>query len=166
MKKSILFLFAAVILFSSWISVPRALAMPSESSISVNCQTAQSVLNQLEKSDAVLRVNRGRSYNNTLDLLLAMNARLANNRLSAPWLVELTSEFNVRLSVFRGNYDHYDDKLNNLIKFNCSDNPFGFYEKLNEVREARAQLADDISRLDKIIAEYSNELKHVTKGAI
>ena len=48
--------------------IQPALAVPSDEAIKAGCQSAQSILNQVEKADAALRINRGRVYNEVIDL--------------------------------------------------------------------------------------------------
>jgi hypothetical protein len=163
-KKTIMAIISLLIIASS-VAVPRALAAPDDATIAANCQQAQSTLRQIQKTDAVARINRGRAYSDILnDLLFTMNARLANNRLPTPHLSEITSEFQARLTNFRGNYDHYDDSLNAASGHNCVDNPAEFYEKLEKARTDRATVASDIERLDQLTRDYQTELANVTAG--
>ena len=129
-----------------------------------NCHAAQAVISQIEKADAVSRINRGRAYNNTLDLLFAMNARLSNNRIAAPRLIELTSDFETQLAAFRASYDRYDAELTRVIDINCAQKPTEFYDRLSNAREYRQTIADEIKQLNKIIDEYKSELNKVAEG--
>lgn len=137
---------------------------PSESVISANCHFAQRLLSQIEHADAVVRVNRGGDYGDISDLLFAMNARLASNKIAAPKLTDLTAKFESGMDHFRGAYDKYDDALNSLIDEDCQESPNQFYADLVATRK----LADDVnsatSSLDKIANDYKTELQNVTKG--
>lgn len=135
-------------------TVRPAMATPSDEVIRANCQLAQSVLNQVEKTDAALRINRGRVYNEILDLFYAMNARLAANKISAANLVTITSDFDSELTHFRSDYNTYDDRLNELVGFNCQEKPADFYSQLESVRELRGGLAQRVDRLDSLLDDY------------
>jgi hypothetical protein len=139
------------------------LAVPSQELIIANCQSAQSIINQVEKADAVARINRGRAYNETLNLLFAMNTRLASNKIAAPKLTELTSEFEHQLTIFRDDYDNYDDILNSAIKTNCHQRPAEFYKQLVNARDSRIKLATDVTNLSQLIDSYKTEFHNTSK---
>lgn len=143
-----------------------AMAAPSDDVIKINCRSAQSILSQMEKTDAALRINRGRVYNEIIDLLYAMNARLASNKISAPKLASLTSDFEGKLNDFRSNYNSYDDELNSLTSMKCQDKPADFYESLNKVRDSRTTLNSDIKELDKLLGDYQTEFNTNTRALI
>ena len=155
MKKVVLYVSLVVITLAN-IAVPAG-AVPSDSVIRANCQSIQSVLSQIEKTDAALRINRGRIYNEVLDLFYAMNSRLASNKISAPELVSITSDFDSQLADFRNDYNDYDDDLNELIVAECQDDPGDFYSQLISVRDERAKLNDEIASLDQLVDDYWTE---------
>ena len=152
MKKVVLYVSLVVITLAN-IVVPAG-AVPSDNVIRANCQSIQSVLSQIEKTDAALRINRGRIYNEVLDLFYAMNSRLASNKISAPELVSITSDFDSQLADFRNDYNDYDDDLNELIVAECQDDPGDFYSQLISVRDERAKLNDEIASLDQLVDDY------------
>lgn len=164
MKRLLVVAFA---MFGAWgLTVWPAVAAPSDDVIRANCQSVQSILNQIEKTDAALRINRGRVYNEILDLFYAMNARLAANKVSAPKLVSITSDFDQILTQFRDNYNEYDDALNDLIKSKCQDAPGEFYGNLDHVRTLRSGLNDKIQQLDQLLNDYQNEFNDNVRGEI
>ena len=65
MKKTLTILLSLTVL-AGCVATP-ALAVPSSEVVKANCRAVQSVLNQMEKADAALRINRGRVYNGILD---------------------------------------------------------------------------------------------------
>lgn len=155
------------VMFGAWgLTVWPVVAAPSDDVIRANCQSVQSILNQIEKTDAALRINRGRVYNEILDLFYAMNARLAANKVSAPKLVSITSDFDQILTQFRDNYNEYDDALNDLIKSKCQDAPGEFYSNLDHVRTLRSGLNDNIQQLDQLLNDYQNEFNNNVRGEI
>lgn len=145
-----------VLIATSYLATP-ALAVPSDDVIKLNCRSAQSVLSQMEKTDAALRINRGRVYNEVLDLFYAMNARLSSNKKTVPKLATITSDFETTLTDFRDSYNKYDDELNNLTAMKCQDKPKDFYDQLVKVRDRRSELNDIIDQLDKLLADYRRE---------
>lgn len=164
MKRLLVVVFA---MFGAWgLTVWPVVAAPSDDVIRANCQSVQSILNQIEKTDAALRINRGRVYNEILDLFYAMNARLAANKVSAPKLVSITSDFDQILTQFRDNYNEYDDALNDLIKSKCQDAPGEFYGNLDYVRTLRSGLNDNIQQLDQLLNDYQNEFNDNVRGEI
>ena len=155
------------VMFGAWgLTVWPVVAAPSDDVIRANCQSVQSILNQIEKTDAALRINRGRVYNEILDLFYAMNARLAANKVSAPKLVSITSDFDQILTQFRDNYNEYDDALNDLIKSKCQDAPGEFYSNVDHVRTLRSGLNDNIQQLDQLLNDYQNEFNNNVRGEI
>ena len=164
MKKAIAIILALVL--ATGLTARPVAAAPSEEVIRASCQAAQSVLNQIEKTDAALRINRGRVYSEVLDLFYAMNARLASNKVSAPKLVSITSDFDQRLTDFRDNYNDYDDELNKLIELQCQKKPTDFYSQLDSVRQLRDQLNNDIQQLDQLIDDYESEFNDNVRGLI
>lgn len=159
MKKVALSLMAILIAASS-LAVP-AVAMPTEDTIKASCKAAQSQLNQVEKSDAALRINRGRIYNETLELFYAMNARLASNQIAAAELASITADFDSELTHFREDYNDYDDDMTDLIEMKCDKKPTDFYQKLEDVRDQRLGLDNRIKRLDELMSEYESSLKEL-----
>lgn len=153
------------IVLASGLAVSRVLAMPSEQVIVASCRSAQSLLSQLEKTDAVQRINRGRLYSNTLNLLFAMNARLNSNHIIAPNLTGLTSNFATGLSNFRDDYGRYDDDLNRATSIDCVATPTEFYSRLETARVSRARVANDVANLNQLMDSYQAELDAAVKGA-
>jgi len=165
MKRKIrIVLIACAVVLAVGVSITgTVLAMPNESAITANCRNAQSTLGQIEKSDVVLRINRGRSYNDTLELFFAMNARLSNNRIAAPHLAEITSDFNNKLTAFRNDYNSYDDLVTQITGMDCVAQPNDFYNQLNNLRAGRDKLASDVTNLNQLIDNYRNEFNSVVK---
>ena len=164
MKKVVLYVSLVVITLAN-IVVPAG-AVPSDNVIRANCQSIQSVLSQIEKTDAALRINRGRIYNEVLDLFYAMNSRLASNKISAPELVSITSDFDSQLADFRNDYNDYDDDLNELIVAECQDDPGDFYSQLISVRDERAKLNDEIASLDQLVDDYWTEFNDNARSVV
>jgi hypothetical protein len=84
--------------------------------IRANCLNAQSTIQQLQRSEAATRVNRGRSYESISKLMAALNSRVALKKLNAPGLNSSTAEMEKRFNAFKDDYSAYEDGLNTIFK--------------------------------------------------
>jgi hypothetical protein len=162
MKKFCLAIIIAVVTVCGF-ATPRALAMPDVTLISNTCVAAQLILNQIQKVDTGSRINRGHDYTEMLNLMFAMNARLSVNKIAAPALVDLASQFEQNLAKFRADYDVYDDVLSKTIEIKCASKPIDFYNKLEESRAARNALWQDVELLKQNMNDYLNQFDTVIK---
>ena len=163
MKRIIIFGLIAVLAVNVS-AVQQAFAVPDDAVISASCQTVQSTLTKIEKTDVVSRLNRVRSYESLLDSMFAMNARLASNRITSPELSEITAMFEQGLDDFRNDYNYYDDRLGEAIGADCVNAPTDFYNKLTIARSARATLREDIMELSSYIDSYYDELGKISEA--
>lgn len=129
-----------------------------------NCVTAQSSMQRLELTEAVIRRNRGVSYESTLKLMAALNGRIAYNKLSAPALTSLTSQIDQKRSEFIENYINYNNSYNVAMRLpNCKQQPVTFYDYLTQTRQLRTKLATSIDDIDRLLDSYQqalNDLKN------
>lgn len=164
MRKAAIVAMIAVLL--SDIFASRAvLAMPEEGIVRDNCLVAQSTLSQIEKADAVARINRGHDYNEVLSLMFAMNARLAANQIVAPELTAITAEFSQGFDNFRSHYDVYDDTMSSAINVKCTAQPVEFYAQLERARTARAVLRVDVDNLNSNVKNYYDNFDSLIREA-
>jgi hypothetical protein len=161
-KKFSLIVSVAVLITGSF-TTPRALAMPDITTIMANCGIAQSVLSQIEKADTGSRINRGHDYNELLDLMFAMNARLSVNKIAAPAVTDLAQRFEQNLTKFRSDYDSYDNALAAALSAKCANKPLDFYNNLESSRAAREILKNDVATLRQNIDDYYVELNTIIK---
>lgn len=120
-----------------------------------NCTSAKASLQQLHRSDASLRVNRGQLYESISTKLMArLNSRIALNRLDGSELVAATVRYEQGLSNFRNNYQAYEEQLTALLRINCQKQPEQFYLQVLDVRERRKAVAWTIGELNRYTAEY------------
>ena len=164
MKKFSLITVAAVLIVSG-LTASRALGMPDVTTVQTTCIAAQTVLSQIQKADTGSRINRGHDYSELLDLMFAMNARLSVNRIAAPALTGLASQFEQHLVQFRGDYDNYDDILSDVLNIKCVNRPSDFYNKLEAARAARTMLSQDVAVLEQNINDYYTQFDYVVKEA-
>jgi len=163
-KKFSLSIIIAIIVVGSF-TTSRAIGIPDVTTLTATCTTAQSILNQIQKADVGSRINRGHDYNEILDLMFAMNARLAANKIAAPTLTDLASIFKQNLVKFRADYDSYDDALSSALEIKCTSWPVDFYHKLETTRIARELLWQDVTTLDQNIDNYYAQFDIIIKEA-
>jgi hypothetical protein len=130
--------------------------------IKTNCLIAQSSMQQLQRTEAATRVNRGRAYESISKLLVALNSRVTVNKLTAPTLAVATTEMDKRFTAFKTDYSAYEDSMVATIKLSCRDQPVTFYDSLTRTRELRVRVAADIKSLNEALDAYQsgvNELR-------
>ena len=164
MKKLVIALALSILVINSF-AVKSAIAAPAEDVIRSGCDIAQTTLKQIEKFDVAVRLNRGHDYKEALDLMFAMNARLAANQISAPELTTITAQFSKDFEDFSNHYDVYDDTISNAMNSDCKGDPSGFYSKLEQSRVTRSVLKADLDRLNAAVSEYYNKFDLIIKGA-
>ena len=123
-------------------------------SVRTGCADALQALLQVQRVEAVTRVNRGYEYEGVLRLLAAFNSRAALNKLDVAPLVTATSHIQAKFSDFQKHYLLYADQVDDVLDVNCKQAPVTFYDKLTLAREARAQIATDIRDIEMLLDEY------------
>lgn len=148
----------SVAILASFASVPahaEDLTPDQVTRVKENCVSTKSSLNQLHVSDALLRVNRGQMYESMSSKLMdTFNDRLAGNRLDNKAMTTVTSNYRTALTNFRLDYIAYEQKLSEAIRIDCVAQPNSFHNKLEEARELRAKVHDDVLRLHRLIDDY------------
>jgi hypothetical protein len=125
------------------------------SRIQANCLSIKGSLNQLHASDALLRVNRGQIYESVGGKLMSsFNSRLNNNGLDNKGLVVVTNEYQTALTMFRADYQSYEQQLSTTIKSDCIKDPVGFHAALEDARTKRATVHNDVVHLNQYIDDY------------
>lgn len=159
-SRIILAVLVIALLFQPVFVSAQALSPQQLSHISSRCASAQISLQQLQKRDAVSRINRGRAYDQLMAQISAMNSRLAFNKISiSSELVPLSGELQTHIDRFRKVTDkEYLDHLVTLSKFNCRDKPLEFYQQLIVVREDRNRVVAEVAKIDELIGRYREVL--------
>lgn len=122
--------------------------------IMTNCTSATASLRQLHRNDASLRVNRGQVYEYIGTKLMArFNGRLVSNHLDGGKLVETAARYDKALTKFRTSYRIYEQELTAILRLDCQKEPEEFYYGVIDVRRKRADVYQQITRLN----QYSNE---------
>jgi len=127
--------------------------------IKANCLGAQNSIQQLQRTEAVTRVNRGRAYESISKLFVALNSRVAINKLDAPALTSATTEMEHRFTAFKDDYSAYEDVLSDTAKLSCAVQPVTFYDTLTHARELRAKVAADIKAINEMLDAYQQGVK-------
>ena len=132
--------------------------------IKSNCVEAQSSLNQLHTSDALLRVNQGRQYELISTKLMApFNSRVAINKLDGTDLVSITSNYERELAAFRTNYKSYEEATSKALQINCINQPVAFYDYVGDARAKRKIVHGNIVKLNNMIDDYKDKFEVLAK---
>jgi hypothetical protein len=129
-----------------------------------NCISAQSLLNQLHTSDALLRVDRGQLYELISTKRMApFNSRVALNQLDSIGLPALALQYEQQLGIFRSNYQQYEEAMSKTLKINCTNQPVAFYDSLVDARTKRKLTHNSTVELNKLIQSYKAEFEVFAK---
>lgn len=165
MQKIALVILAVTALAFMGVSVSSAESVPlTERQIEViraNCPTAQTQLQQLQRSDITTRISRGRDYEQLIRLMASFNSRVVLNKLDAGLLSSVTADFERQFRTFQRDYIAYSDQLSRTIDMRCSDQPVTFYDAVNETRDLRAKLGSEIKAIDTLLDVYSDALENL-----
>lgn len=151
---------ALVFSFSTQVRAQESLSEAHLEKIRQNCVNAQVTMQRVQHSDIATRINTGRVYDALITRQMApLNSRTALNRISiAPLLAEDTRSLENTLSSFRDNYSDYTDTLSRAIRLKCQDKPEEFYKYVQDARELRKELSEDIKNMKKLTEEYGREV--------
>lgn len=129
-----------------------------------SCTSLKNTLNQLHSSDALLRVNRGQTYESILTKLIdKFNSRLSNNNISNDGLKSATNEYSVALDTFRQDYKSYEEKMASALNIDCVKRPAAFYDAVALARSGRMVVHADVARLNLLIDTYQQSLDQFEK---
>lgn len=126
--------------------------------IRAGCTNALRGMLQVQKSEAVTRVNRGRAYETLLRSTAAFNSRIVLNKLDAPALISTSAKMEGNFTQFRDHYLEYADRVDAALDINCKDAPVTFYDALTRARDARALVATDVRDMEALLDEYQKGL--------
>jgi len=129
-----------------------------------NCTSIKNILRQLRASDALLRVNRGQTYESiSTKLMNGFNSRVSNNNFNNSNFVSITKNFNQALNTFRSSYKIYEENLSSVINIDCSKNPEMFYNSVVEARDKRNRVHANIIILNQYVYQYQSILNKFEK---
>lgn len=127
--------------------------------ITANCTSMRATVNQLHASDALLRVNRGQIYESMAsNLMERFNDRLGSNRLDNKATVSVTTDYRSALTNFRTNYIRYEQKMTQALRIDCATQPALFYTTVQEARELRLVVHEDVKKLHQLMDDYKSSV--------
>jgi hypothetical protein len=127
--------------------------------IKANCVSIKNSLSQLHATDALLRVNRGQTYEAVASKLMdPFNNRLANNQLDNRAMTAVTSDYRETLDTFRSDYIAYEQKLSATLRIDCAVKPNSFHTSLLEARALRTKVHTDVMRLHQLLDDYHSSV--------
>jgi hypothetical protein len=124
--------------------------------IRARCSNSQFALQQIEKRDAVSRINRGRAYDQALRQVSALNSRFAYNKVNAPDLIDLTTQIQSAVDTFRANYNRYDTDISDALKVDCKQEPADYYAVIVKAREDRNTVGDQVTTIVNLMDQYGD----------
>jgi hypothetical protein len=143
---------------------PSDLSGEHISRIRQNCTRAQATLNQLEKSDVLLRKNRGQLYERISTKLMApLNSRIALNRMEGLTLTAISLEYDNQLASFRSSYQQYDEAMSRTLDIDCVNEPVEFYDSVTDTREKRQRVHGDTVALNALLQSYKEDFEAFVK---
>lgn len=165
MKRTLLITGAALLVFTlfAWgapltmaqAQAPAPLTDEQRARVVSNCTTIKNTLNQLRASDALLRVNRGQSYETLSSRLMdTFNARLSGNGLDAKGMLSVTSTYDANLAAFRTAYQSYERQLVAAIRIDCAKEPDAFHAAIADARTKRGAVHTQVLKLHQSIDDY------------
>lgn len=129
-----------------------------------SCVSTKNTLNQLHSSDALLRVNRGQTYESiSTKLMERFNSRIASNNLNNVSLLSITNSYGTMLDSFRADYINYEEKLTSAINIDCTKQPVAFYDAIAQARIGRDQIHIDVLKLNQFIDQYGVAVDQFSK---
>ena len=130
-----------------------------------NCTSIRDSLKRLQKEDSRTRVYLGQIYQHVIsDYITPLNVRLVKNNLTNSALMDIQSSFTETREAFNRSFISYSQKLEKLVAINCKEKPEEFYEKLEDVREARKEVNDLATELQEIIRDHRSAVNSVMKS--
>lgn len=129
-----------------------------------NCDSTKSTLNQLHASDALMRVNRGQTFESMATKLMdRFNSRLSSNNYNNAALVSVTNNYDTMLDTFRSDYKTYEEQLSATLNIDCSNQPEAFYNAVASARTKRNQVHTDVVKLNQLIDQYQTAVNQFEK---
>jgi hypothetical protein len=157
----------ALLVAASFIAAPISRAVtteqgqlkPDDSSlynlVSMDCLDVKFKLNEVHRQDKLLRVTVGQGYDNMSSHLMArLNARIVESRLDGAELIKIAAEFEDAREKFRDDYTKYDDSFVVLLKSDCQSQIQTYYVGIQNTKQLRATVYEDIRALDQIMQRY------------
>lgn len=131
-----------------------------EDNIRGNCDSIKQSVKRVQNSDRNTRVSLGRSYQQIIsDFVTPLNVRLVKNNRFDGNLNEIQKNLVSTRETFNQDYINYSQTLENLLSIDCKSNPHDFYNKLFDVRETRAKVAESTNSMNSLIRKHTDSVK-------
>lgn len=143
-----------VLLATPFVRAEGSLSDAELEAIRTNCVDAQIALQHVQESDKLTRINRGYRYEAILRLMASFNSRVAENKINAPELITIASDYQKTWDSFRTEYTEYDDAIAALSQMDCKGEPTTFNDKLDVLREKRNGLSNRVKEFDTLLDKY------------
>lgn len=145
---------AIVVLASPFARAEGSLSDAQLEAIRTNCVDAQISLQHAQGADKLTRINRGYRYEAILKLMASFNSRVAENKIDAPELITIASDYQKTWESFRSEYSEYDDAMTALIQVDCKTEPTTFNDQLVALRGKRTGLNNRVNEFETLLNEY------------
>lgn len=129
--------------------------------IRTNCVQAQISIQRVQESDKLTRINRGYRYESILKLMTSFNSRVAENKIDAPALITIVSDYQKNWDAFRDDYSNYDDALTKIARMDCKSQPTTFNDQLLMLREKRDGLNGRVKQFDVLLDKYQSGIDEI-----
>jgi hypothetical protein len=126
--------------------------------IRARCSNSQFALQQIEKRDAVSRINRGRAYDQILRQVSAFNSRFTYNKTNTPDLIDLTTQLQSAVDAFRTSYDRYDTDISEAMKVDCKLKPADYYGVILKARDDRNTVGEQVTKIVDLMNQYRDAI--------
>ncbi len=153
-----------VVLVAPLVRAEGSLSDAQLNAIRTNCVNAQINLQHVQASDKLTRINRGYRYEALLKLMTSFNSRVVENKINAPELITIASDYQKTWELFRSEYSEYDDAMTTLIQMDCKNEPTTFNDRLVLLRDKRASLNGKVSKFDGLLDSYQSGVDVIKQG--
>lgn len=162
MKRGVPVLAALIVLIAApLVRAEGSLSDDQLSTIRANCVQAQIALQHVQESDKLTRINRGYRYESLLKLMTSFNSRVAENKVDAPELISIASDYQKNWDAFRNEYSSYDDAMTTLVQMDCKSQPTTFNDQLVALRQKRTNLNNHVKEFDTLLDKYQSGVDSV-----
>ncbi len=162
-RRFVIFSIVVASLLSPVVRAEGSLSDAQLNIIRTNCLSAQISLQHVQESDKLTRINLGNRYETMLRLMTNFNSRVAQNKVDAPNLITIASDYQNMWDTFRAEYTTYDDGLSALILLDCRNEPTSFYDQMSSLRAERNGLADKVKQFDGLLDQYQQGVNTVSQ---
>lgn len=149
------------VIASPFVRAEGSLSDAQLEAIRTNCVGAQIALQHVQESDKLTRINRGYRYEAILKLMASFNGRVAENKIDAPELITIASDYQKTWETFRAEYSSYDDAVAALSQMDCNSEPTSFNDRLVQLRDKRASLNDRVKEFDGLLDKYQDGVNKI-----